>query len=91
MTIKRQSDETGDKKNAKIPKIQRRVSMKHFHSNHVINTFLTFRRHIACINRFNVYIHNLKSQYDKNNYFRIKDIGGGKNEYDLFFTFTTRS
>lgn len=61
-------------------KIDSRVRLTHFHSNHIINTFLTFRRHIACISRFNLYIHNLKTEYEKNNYFRIRTKG----EYDLF-------
>lgn len=85
---KRGAGEAGDdgknEKNAKIPKIDRRVSMTHSHSNHLINVFLTFRRHVTCTNRFNVYIHNLKTEYEKNNYFRIRQVGGGKFEYDLF-------
>lgn len=47
-----------------------------------INTFLSFRQHVACTNRFNLYIHNLKTQYEKNIYLRkLKE-----NEYDIFLT-----
>lgn len=79
-----EDNDSENKKSAKIPKIDRRLPLTHFHSNHIINTFLAFRRHIACTNRFNVYIHNMKAQYEKNNYFRIRVDGKGETEYDLF-------
>lgn len=74
-----ETPDDGDKR-VKKRKIDRRLPFTHFHSNHTIDTFLTFRRHVASINRFNLYIHNLKNQYEKNNYFRIMD----KHAYDLF-------
>lgn len=77
-------DDEKSERGAKIAKIDRRVPMTHSHSNHLINVFLTFRRHVTCINRFNVYINNLKTQYEKNNYFRMRPVGDGKFEYDLF-------
>lgn len=77
---KRGNESPDTNKRVKIRKIDPRRPFIHFHSNHTINTFLTFRRHVASINRFNLYIHNLKNQYDKNNYFRIRN----KHEYDLF-------
>lgn len=68
--------ERSDKK----PKIDRPRHMIPFHFDRKINMFLSFRRHIACINRFNLYIHSLKIQYEKNIYLRVK----AGNEYDIF-------
>lgn len=47
-----------------------------------INMFLSFRQHVACTNRFNLYINNLNAQYEKNIYLRKLN----KNEYDIFLT-----
>lgn len=73
-------DKSKVKRSDKKPKIDRPRHMTPFHFDRKINMFLSFRRHIACINRFNLYIHSLKIQYEKNIYLRIK----AGNEYDIF-------
>ena len=35
-----------------------------------MNAFLSFRQHVTCLNRFNMYINNMQKQYDQNVYLR---------------------
>lgn len=73
-------DEVQEQNDGKKPKIDRQLSFTTSHFDPKINAFLTFRRHIACIHRFNVYKNSLKIQYEKNIYLRPR----GDHKYDIF-------